>query len=155
MNTTHCLFRVVLLVFGVAWGSAVFGQANQPRAVESIAAGRVLKPNADVPAAALETVEGRQLAVQLRNLRQSESGMGPNHPSLGAVRAEIEAVKQRLGTFSPNEGKTNDENRGPTASAVDRMSDGDLRQLVTQLMVRIEQLERRIFVLERSPQAMQ
>ncbi len=151
--TTRCVCVTIFGLFSLLVSPA-WSQISTPQ-LDAIVAGRNLKAEPDVPAAALETVEGRQLASQLKNLRLSEATMGANHPSLAGVRKEIQAVKQRLATFKPNDGLAVDSNRGPTATTVDKMRDGELRQLVSQLLERIEQLERRIFVLERSPAASQ
>ena len=115
---------------------------------EAEAAG-VAKPSSspDVPAAALLTNEGQRLAQQLLNLRRSEASMGASHPSLGGVRAEIEAVKKRLATFA----EKSDANQTPGAlpKSSQPMTADQLRELVLQMSAKIDQLERRIFVLER------
>ncbi len=103
----------------------------------------------DIPAAALQTDEGRQLASQLLNLRRSESTMGKGHPSRNAVLAEIAAVKRRLATFATTSTGANDPSGETPPRALPEMSDEQLRTKVLQLSEKLEQLERRIFVLER------
>jgi hypothetical protein len=145
-----CLFIVFISVFIVSW---VRGQTNVPRenADGRRLSGAATDADPDVPAAALLTDEGRQLAYQLQLLRRSVSALGPNHPSFGSVRAEIEAVKQRLATFSfrTPEGELP---LGNLPKPVPRLTNDQLHEMVLQMSSKIEKLETRIFVLERQVQ---
>ena len=87
-----------------------------------------------IPAAALRTQRGRQLAERLMQLRRAEATMGPKHPSLGAIQAEIADVKDQLGAWPADVATLNDE---------------DVKRLVLRMSVKIEQLEARIVALER------
>jgi hypothetical protein len=143
-------FVVLISVFMV---SLVRGQANTSRGTAGgrSSTGAATDADPDIPAAALLTDEGRRLAYQLQLLRRSVSALGPNHPSFGAVRAEIEAVKQRLATFTfrTTEGESPVDN---LPQPVQRLTNDQLHEMVLQMSSKIQKLETRLFVLERQVQ---
>ncbi|MEO1526310.1 MAG: hypothetical protein AAFX06_12795 [Planctomycetota bacterium] len=107
---------------------------------------RQFKDVPGVPAGALQTERGRELAIELKNLYRSKQSMGPRHPSLPTVEKRIEAVKSLLKAFAPAENPF----KGKDNSDADpnMMNDYDLRQLVLKLNKRVEQLEKRVEELE-------
>ena len=114
-----------------------------------------------VPSSAMLTERGRQLATELRNLRRSRNVMGPKHPSLPQVNQRIDALLEQLKAWAPANEKpekspfdksANMANKNSThqtpATAPPKMNTVDLHQLVIELSLRIEVLEKRIEQLE-------
>jgi len=106
-------------------------QVGEPGASESAFA------EDEIPADALKTEEGRQLADRLRFLRRSQSSMGPKHPAYGGVQAEIDSIRERLGISDAS------------VPSLDGMGDPELRQLIRRMALRIDSLEKRVDALER------
>ncbi len=115
-------------------------QATVPRAVQD-----------KIPRAALLTERGTQLANRLKFLRQSELTMGQKHPQFESVQDEIEEIKRELTAWSPAEWFDSDVGEGALAQRLPEMNDRDLRQVVLQLVGKIEQLENRVAELEQVP----
>ncbi|EMI16538.1 secreted protein [Rhodopirellula maiorica SM1] len=158
MNRFSHPYFIMGLIFSCIVAPLVWGQndanpfrvnADDSVSAASSASGEDQTYSSEIPAAALLTIDGKRLAQQLRNLRRSEASMGAGHPSLGAVRAEIEAVKQRLATFADTSDANASQSQGDMAKSARAMTGDQLRELVVQMSVKIDQLERRIFVLER------
>ena len=102
----------------------------------------------EVPAAALLTERGQQLADRLQHLRRAEANMGDKHPSLPDVQQQIEEIKVQLEAWTP---ATNPFRAGKDLPIreIPQMNDEDLRQLVLRLTDDIRLLEQRIERLER------
>jgi len=109
-----------------------------------------LKPDPDVPASALLTDRGRQLADRLSQLKRSYAAMGPRHPSKRTIEEEMALVKEQLKAWSANaDSSTADGERSePLAKALPEMNETDLRQLILRLVVKVELLEQRVLELE-------
>lgn len=120
----------------------------------------------EVPEAALLTEEGAALAARLRQLRRSESRMGPRHPALPEVRAQIEQIRTQLREWQsppnpfrvgpapepPGEAPV----RHPPGSETDtrdimRMNDRELRRLVLGLAREVRELRQRLDAIENRP----
>ncbi len=117
-------------------------------------AGNLESPVYDVPAAALLTERGQELAERLRQLRRIEATMGAKHPARGEVQGEIEAVIEQLNAWSPAlRSLAGDQS---LEDALPAMNEHDLRQLILRLSVKVEQLESRVSALEKqSPKTQQ
>ncbi len=98
-----------------------------------------------IPADALKTAEGRQLADRLRILRRSQASMGTKHPSYNGINAEIESIKERLGIRPEHYNSS----LTPPGVSLNAMDEDELRQLVRRMALRIESLEKRLDALER------
>ena len=101
----------------------------------------------DVPAAALLTQRGQELAERLRQLRRIEATMGAKHPSRSEVQDEIEAVLEQLQAWSPAVRSTSTGTSLP--DALPAMNEHDLHQLILRLSTKVEQLESRVAALEK------
>lgn len=120
----------------------------------------------EVPQAALLTEEGAALAERLRQLRRSESRMGPRHPALPEVRAQIEQIRTQLREWQsspnpfrvgappppPGEAAARRPPRSETdARDVMRMDDRELRRLVLGLAEEVRELRQRLDAIENRP----
>lgn len=116
----------------------------------------------DVPKSALLTERGRELAAHLVQLKRTSATLGGKHPSLEAIRQEIDEVKEQLKAWAAGSDAIANAGAGagarPGRSTRDleqaaletpTMNDQDLRQLVLRLAVKIDQLDNRMSRLER------
>jgi len=101
-----------------------------------------------IPKAALLTDRGADLANRLRFLRNSEARMGKKHPSYESVQTEIEEIKRELVAWAPMTERPFETGDDTLADSLPSMNDRDLRQLVVQLVGKIELLEDRVSKLE-------
>jgi hypothetical protein len=108
-------------------------------------------PADKIPAAALLTQRGQELAERLRQLRRIEATMGARHPSRTEVQAEIKAVIEQLHAWSPSLIAPSGEE--PLADALPAMNQQDLNQLILRLSAKVNQLESRVEALEKQRQA--
>lgn len=99
----------------------------------------------EIPAEALKTEEGRQLAERLSFLRRSEASMGVKHPAYKGIQSEIESIRERLGIRQEQLNSS----LAPPGLSIDSMSDEELRQMIRRMALRIESLEKRLDALER------
>ena len=144
--------------------SSVWGQMPSRRPTQSnFPSVESYIPEAGVPAAALFTADGRELASQLRSLRRSESVIGLNHPARASIVTEISVIKGRLAAI----GKQNtlasaEQSDSESDTVIDTPAapetgkrpksireSTDLRELLTQLRGTIAKLEARVMSLER------
>ena len=100
----------------------------------------------DIPAAALLTERGQQLADNLNQLRRSEASMGDRHPSRGEVQDEIKAVIEQLRAWAPAMPSLADGQA--LGDELPAMNEHDLRQLVLRLSAKVELLEARVTAIE-------
>jgi len=129
-----------------AWGQTGVGRlTNDPRGA--------LQADEDIPVAALQTDEGFQLAGQLQSLHRTYSTLGPNHPSIGKVRSEIESVKRRLAAFNSLSGEASGVGSQAAPENVPAVSNAQWHDLVLAMTKKIERLETRVSTLERRLQA--
>ena len=99
-----------------------------------------------VPAAALLTERGQELAERLRQLRRIEATMGSRHPSQrgdGRDRGGDRAAQRLVARASVADG------RSSLPAAFPAMNEHDLRQLILRLSAKVEQLELRVADLEK------
>lgn len=108
------------------------------------------KGDDEVPAAALLTERGTQLATRLKWLRNAESNLGKKHPSLADIRKQIADIKEELKAWQPGTNPFSSDSASGIARQIPTMNDEDLRQLVlrltnevTELKTRVEKLEQR------------
>ena len=102
----------------------------------------------EVPEAALLTERGRQLTHELQMLKRNRASMGARHPSLSEVNEKIQAVKETLAAWEPTIGDpANNPFRKEDASG--QITEVDLRQLVIQMSKRIDELGKRVDLLEK------
>lgn len=114
------------------------------------------KPQADprydksAPSAALLTERGRQLATELKMLKRSREAMGDRHPTLPVINKQIEAIEEQLKAWEPAFGGTEaNPFRPDDAKQAPQVNEYDLRQMVIRLNARVEELEKRVAVLEK------
>ncbi|WP_144059802.1 hypothetical protein [Rhodopirellula sallentina] len=155
-NTTFYLSGATLLVFAALGISTVHSQApGTPPLTPGTSSFDI-----DVPAAALLTDRGRQLAENLRNLKRTRSNLGDKHPTVPLIEEQIEDTIQQLQAWIPADTSEPtpfipSQQSGSVTADVSQppgMNEKDLRQLVLSLHRRIEQLELRVRNLERKNQ---
>ncbi len=146
MSYRALILTSVVGVTSIALAASVaIGQSGTRGGSESIR----LRSGDVVPRATLLTERGRQLVEELKNLRRTEASMGPKHPTLPEVQAQILDVKEQIEAWSPLSKEESKALGGRTlAEAVPEMNDKDLRQLILRLSAKIELLERRVHKLE-------
>ncbi|MCO8122479.1 hypothetical protein NHH03_12090 [Stieleria sp. TO1_6] len=140
-------FIAVILLAGLAtsltahlWAQTESPETLPPPSAES-------SDSETVPGAALLTERGRQLAQELRMLKRSRANLGSKHPTLPLITKKIEAIEEQLEAWEPAMGEPA-ENPFHAENPKPQINDYDLRQMVIQLNKRVEQLEKRISVLE-------
>ena len=103
-----------------------------------------------VPSGALLTERGRELAFELKNLRRSRDAMGSRHPNRAVVDKRIGEVERLLKAWAPAEPEKNPfrSRDGQDHSGQSQLNESDLRQLVVQLMMKVQSLEARVAKLE-------
>ena len=136
--------KYMLVAVGVL---ALAGSGLMLRAQEATPLEKQLKNVPGVPAEALLTERGRELAFELKNLLRSKNGMGPRHPSLPDVEKRIEATRELLKAYAPAENPFKKKDGGGDQPEK-MLNEYDLRQLVLRLSKRVEQLEKRVAKLE-------
>lgn len=134
-------------------GGVAHGQDRGEGQIRGRSSGRDSKASSsrpaidEIPAAALLTDRGRQLADQLRHLRRAKATMGPKHPSYAGVLAQIAKIKKELAAETAAENPLLARDQPPPKTLAE-LSDQELRQLILQMAVKIAQLEARIEKLE-------
>ncbi len=138
-----------------AQGRAIQSQTTQAQPTQSGATKTRWKPPTtpvmkdEIPESALLTDHGIELASRLRMLRNSEARLRKKHPCFNTVQTEIKSIKRELAAMSAVPTLASETNLSIEQSPL--MSNRDLRQLVVQLVGKIDHLEDRIAKLEKPP----
>ena len=127
--------RFVVAIIAICTVAHLFAQSPKERSDD------------EIPRAALLTERGRELAEELRMLKRTRDSLGSKHPTLPVVLEKIEQVKLQLQAWSPSGAGA--ENPFRPGQSKPEINQTDLRQIVLQLSMRIEQLERRVQTLEK------
>lgn len=154
--------RMLMFLVCLGLGLAVTSRTQWQADAQEVAGGTRQQLDDGIPAAAMLTDRGRELAENLRHLRRTRANLGGKHPTLPVIEEAIAETEQQLRAWLPNESGSDNpfkhldsqSQRSGSMGRVDSeksvMNENDLRQLVLRLHARIEQLELRVRTLEGS-----
>lgn len=142
----NCLL-VVWIVLIMALVVPLESRSSAQSAGDDAGDSKVTKGVEKVPRAALLTKRGRELADELQLLKRNRATMGAKHPTLPTIEKKIAEIEEELEAWEPAVGDAAQNPFHPEKTPP-QLNEFDLRQLVLRLNKRVEQLEKRVALLE-------